>query len=730
MSNSENGTISAKVMRGVGPCTKPNGIALSKHVAEELNVKIGDAIQVKGSRTTVATVESIENIKEPVVYLGRTTRPNAGAHWDEHVQLSRLTAKKLAKKVIVGPPEAGATLDADAEALKGILVGTYVTVGDLLEVGRRTFRPIFRGDNPVRFARIIVVETKPSGIVQIIPETELVVAREFREVELRRSSATYDDIGGQREITEKIRELVELPLRNPTLFKHLGVESPKGVLLHGPPGTGKTLTAKAVANESGAYFINIGASHLPAHDAERRLREVFSEAEQHAPSIIFIDEIDVIAPKREESFNPDDRRIVGALLELMDGMKERGQVIVMAATNRPNALDPALRRPGRFDREIEIPIPNEEGRLEILQIHTRYMPLDTDVDLKKLAENTPGYSGADIRLLCTEAAMSCVGRYRGKFNPNGTIPEQILNEMKVNMNDFVEGLKRITPSCGREVIVEIPKVKWSQIGGYGKIKEEISKTVLTVWQNRQEAKKLGIRVPKGILLHGPPGVGKTFFAKAIAYEAGVKVINVSGASLKSKWFGEYEHNIAKLFDAAKKAAPVVLIVDEVESLVPRRGGGLGEAGKAVDSGVNEFLRHLDGVLEIQDVFLICTTNRPDIIDSAFLRSGRVDTHFYIPKPDFEARAEIFKIHIATIKAPMGEDIDVKKLAKLADGMTGADIERIVRSAEREWFYDYINLNGNPKPKPKLGMEYFLKAVEKAKTSLTGNGREDNASLLL
>jgi transitional endoplasmic reticulum ATPase len=715
-------------MRGEGPCTKPNGVALSKPVAEVLNVKIGDTIQVKGSRTTVATVESIENIKESVVYLGRTTRPNAGAHWDENVQLSRIVFKESAKKVVVGPPEAGTALDADAEALKGILVGTYVTAGDLLEVGRRIFRPILRGDNTVRSARIIVVETKPSGIVQIIPETELVVAREFKEVEVRRSSATYDDVGGQHEVVEKVRELIEVPLRNPSLSKHFGVDPPKGVLLHGPPGTGKTLLAKAVANESGAYFINIGASHLPVHDAERRLKEIFSEAEQHAPSIIFIDEIDIIAPKREESFSPDDRRIVGVLLELMDGMKERGQVIVMAATNRPNALDLALRRPGRFDREIEIPIPNEEGRFEILQIHTRYMPLDTDVDLRKLAENTPGYSGADIRLLCTEAVMSCVGRHRGKFNPDGTIPEQVLTEMKVNMNDFIEGSKRITPSCGREVIVEIPKVKWSQIGGYEKIKEEISKTVLTIWRNRQEAKKFGIKVPKGILLHGPPGVGKTFFAKAIAYEAGVKVINVSGASLKSKWFGEFEHNIAKLFDASKKAAPVVLIIDEVESLVPRRGGGLGEAGKAIDSGVNEFLRHLDGVLEIQDVFLICTTNRPDIIDPAFLRSGRVDTHFYIPKPDFEARAEIFKIHMTTIKAPMSEDVEIKKLAELTEEMTGADIERIVRCAEREWFYDYKNLNGNPDP--KLGMEYFLKAIEKAKTSLTGNGREDNASLVL
>jgi transitional endoplasmic reticulum ATPase len=702
-------------MRGEGPCVKPNGIALSRIVAEKLGVKVGDSVQVTGSRATIAVVESIESIREPVVYLGRITRHNAGAHWDEHIHLSQLTVREDAKKVVVGPPEAGLTMEGDAEALKGVLVGMYVASGDLIEVGR-AFRPIFRGENHVRASRILVVETKPAGFVRIVPETDLVILREFKEVGSGRLLVTYDDIGGQREVIEKIREMVELPLRNPALFRHLGVEPPKGVLLHGPPGTGKTLLAKAVANESGAYFISVGASHLPIHEAERRLREIFAEAEQHAPSIIFIDEIDTIAPKREESISPDDRRVVGVLLELMDGMKGRGQVVVMAATNRPNALDPALRRPGRFDREIEIPLPNEDGRLEILQIHTRYMPLDLDVDLRKLAEITTGYSGADIQLLCKEAAMNCIGRYRGKFNPDGSIPEEVLREMKVNMADFIEASKRITPSCGREFIAEIPKVKWDDVGGYRELKMKILKTVLVPWRNRYEAKKFGIKIPRGILLYGPPGTGKTYLAKAIASEAKVNVIEARASELGSKYIYDTEKNIARLFEAARKSAPVIVIIDEVESLVRRRGGDQTSAGKAYDNAVNEFLRQIDGVQELYDVLLICTTNRPDLLDDAFLRSGRVEVHLEVPLPDFEARREIFKIHLGKVKAPL-DDVDFERLAELSEGLSGADIKSLCERAQREWFFDYINRDGNPEPAaPKLGMKYLLKALEEVKES--------------
>ena len=727
--------VSANVRKGEGPCTRPNGIAVSRPVAEKLGVRVGDHVLVSGLRSTVAVVESVEGIRDSAVYLGRITRINAKAHWNEPVKLRKITAEEVseAERVVIGPSEAGLTLRADPESFKGLLIGSYVMKGDVLEVGTRSFKgPIIeQGGISSRFARVLIVDTRPEGVVKIVPKTEVVITERFREAETR-SFVSYDDIGGLKEVIENLREMVEFPLRNPGVFRHLGVEPPKGVLLHGPPGTGKTMLAKAVAAESDAYFISIGASHLPPHEAERRLREVFSEAAQHAPAIIFIDEIDTIAPKREQAIDPSERRTVGALLELMDGIKDRGRVVVIAATNRVNALDPALRRPGRFDREIEVPLPNEDGRYEILQIHTRYMPLDADVDLRKIAESTHGYSGADLRLLCSEAAMSCIRRYRARFNPDGTVPEEVVSEMKVNMSDFIEGMKRITPSCGREFIVEIPKVKWSQVGGYKELKSKLEEIVLMPWKYRQEARKFGVVVPKGVLLYGPPGTGKTYIAKALANEAGVKVIEVSGASLKSKWFGEYEQNISKLFETARKAAPVVIIMDESESLVRRRGGEAGEAGKALDDGVNEFLRQLDGVRDTLDVFLVCTSNRPDLLDEAFLRSGRIEYHLEVPLPDLEARVEIFKVHLSNVKAPLGEDVDAEELARLTEGLTGADIKSIVESAVRKWFYAHVSgsggVSGPSENSLKVGREYFIEAVEEVKRSiLTKGGWRESAA---
>jgi transitional endoplasmic reticulum ATPase len=722
--------ILAKVMKGEGPCVKANGVAVSRQIAEALGLKVGSPVLVTGSRTTIAVVESIENIRDPIIYLGRVTRMNSEAHWNEYVELSNVTSREKAEKVVVGPSEEGQILDIEVDALKGLLIGTYVTAGDTVEVGARGFHNILRARSDSRYIRLCVIETVPKGFVQISAETEIQVSRHFREVRVKRPSVTYDDIGGHREVIEKVREMVELPLRNPDLFIHLGIEPPKGVLMHGPPGTGKTLLAKAVANESRAYFIYVGASYFPIHESERRLKEIFAEAAQHAPSIIFIDEIDVIAPKREGVLDPAERRFIGALLELMDGMKDRGKVIVMAATNRVNDIDPALRRPGRFDREIEVPLPDEDGRLEILKIHTRYMPLDKDVDLRKIAESTPGYSGADIRLLCQEAALNCVKRFKSKFNPDGTIPEDVLKKMLVTMQDFIEGTKKITPSCGREFIAEIPKVRWDDVGGYRELKSKIMELVIIPWKYSKDARKYGVKSPKGILLYGPPGTGKTYLAKAIANEVGVKVITARGSTLKSMWFGEYERNIAKLFEAARKSAPVIIILDEAESVVGRRTGMVGGASRALDSGVNEFLTQLDGVQEIHDVLLICTTNRPDMLDEAFLRSGRVGYHFALPLPDREARIEIFRVHLKNLKIPLGDDVDVEVLADLTEGLAGADIKEVVESAARKWFRDHITGKSHDDGGPeKLKMAYFTEAIEELKFS-TINGRSGEVEALL
>ncbi len=719
--------VSARVVKGEGPCTKSNSICVSKPVADAIGIMVGDPLQVTGGRSTVAFVESIEKIPDVVIFLGRIVRHNAEAHWDETVQLRKLEKRELAERIVIGPAEPDQVLQVDADALKGMIIGHYVTAGDLIEIGRRTFRQVFTEPQENQGARILIVETKPGGIVQIAEESELVVNREHGTDIRRITSVTYDDLGGMEEVIEKVRELVEIPLRNPSLFQKLGIDPPKGILLKGPPGVGKTLLGKAVANESKAYFVGTGASQLAGGqgETERRLRELFAEADQHQPSVIFIDELDTIVPKREESLSPDDRRIVGVLLEITDGIKARGQVIVIGATNRPDAIDQALRRPGRFDREIEIPIPDNDARLDILRIRTRLMPLESDVDLGILAENTHGYTGADLKQLCSEAALSAVRRHKASFRPDGTLPTEALNTIKITMADFVEATKRITPSCGREIIVEVPRVRWEEVGGYEELKQKLQELVLIPWKNRKEARKYGVKVPRGILLYGGPGTGKTYIARAIATAAKVKVIRASGASLKSKWFGEYERNIARIFEVARKAAPVIVILDETDAVASIRGGGLGEGSKALDSGLNELLQQLDGLEEIHDVFVICTTNRSDMLDPAFLRSGRIEYQFLVPKPDYEARKEIFRIHLSGSKMPVAEGLSVERIAKLADGMVGADMGRIVRGAVLKAFCEHVQ-NGNGEP--LLEMRHLLAAIDEVRGGLSFNRGESIAAM--
>ncbi|MDH7477466.1 MAG: CDC48 family AAA ATPase, partial [Candidatus Bathyarchaeota archaeon] len=484
----------------------------------------------------------------------------------------------------------------------------------------------------------------------------------------------------QEEI-QRVREMVELPLRHPELFQRLGIEPPKGVLLHGPPGCGKTLLARAVANESEANFFSINGPEIMSKfygESEARLREIFQQAQQNAPSIIFIDELDAIAPKREEVTGEVERRVVAQLLALMDGLSGRGNVIVIGATNRPGALDPALRRPGRFDREIEIGVPDKRGRYEILQIHTRGMPLAEDVDLKKLSEITHGYTGADLAALCRETAMKALRRYLPQINlEEERIPPSVLEKMEVKMEDFINAYKEVTPTAMREVYIEVPTIHWDDIGGLEEVKQELKEAVEWPLKNPEIFKRLGIKPPKGILLYGPPGCGKTLLARAVATESEANFITIKGPEVFSKWVGESEKAIREVFRKARMAAPAVIFFDEMDSLVPRRGLGFADSG-VTERVISQLLTEMDGILTLEDVVVIAATNRPDIIDPAVLRPGRFDRLIYVPEPDEKTRLQIFKIH--TRNMPLAKDVNLEQLAAITKNYSGADIEALCREA--------------------------------------------------
>jgi len=581
-------------------------------------------------------------------------------------------------------------------------------------------KPLIRGDivvvsyfgyfgNPMRLR---VISTVPGQIVYVTENTEISIRTEVvRGAPPGVPRVTWEDIGDLEEVKEKIREIVELPLKHPELFERLGIEPPKGILLYGPPGCGKTLLAKALANETGAYFIAINGPEIMSKfygESEQRLRQIFDEARKNAPAIIFIDEIDALAPKREEVVGEVEKRVVAQLLSLMDGLEERGRVIVIGATNRPDALDPALRRPGRFDREIEVPPPDKKARREILAVHTRNVPLADDVDLDKLAEITYGYTGADLAALVKEAAMSALRRFLKEHavDLDKPIPSDLLQRLKVTMSDFFIAMRNVAPSLMREVLIEVPEVRWDDIGGLDLVKQQLREAVEWPLRFPQIFEQMGIRPPKGILLYGPPGCGKTLLAKAAATESGANFIAVKGPEILSKWVGESEKAVREIFRRARRAAPAIIFFDEIDAIAPVRGH---DVSGVTDRIVNQLLTEMDGIEPLRGVVVIGATNRPDLLDSALLRPGRFDRIIFVPPPDLKARYEILKIH--TRKIPLADDVDLAQLAKITEGYSGADLEALVREAVM------LALRESLIPRP-ISMKYFQKAMEYVKPSLT------------
>ncbi len=673
----------------------------------ELDVTPGDIIEIEGGQKTSAIVWRARPIDEGkgIIRIDNLTRKNARVGMGDKV-IVRKIVPKVAKKVVMAP---------------AISQGQRIQFGQGIEhlVKRGLLkRPVSTGDTVVipgiaLFGNSLpfgVLRTEPKEIVTIGEETEVIVKEEpIKEEMLNAPQVSYEDIGGLSDEIMKIREMIELPLKHPELFKRLGIDPPKGVLLHGPPGTGKTLIAKAVANESGANFFTINGPEIMSKfygQSEENLRKTFEEAEKNAPSIIFIDEIDAIASKREEVHGEVERRVVSQMLTLMDGLKGRGKVIVIGATNRVDSIDPALRRPGRFDREIVIDVPDRKGRKEILEIHTRGMPKSKDVDIDHLADVTYGFVGADLAALAREAAMNALRRYLPEIDPDKPIPTEVLQKMEVVMDDFKDALHSIEPSALREVMIEIPKVKWEDVGGLDTVKKRLKEAVEWPLTNPEMFKKMGIRPPRGILLYGPPGTGKTLLAKAIANESNANFLSIKGPEVFSKWVGESEKALRNLFKKAKQSSPSIIFLDEIDALAPKRG--MYEGTRVTDTVVNQLLTSMDGVESMDDVVVIGATNRPDIIDPSFLRPGRFDELILVGQPDKKAREEIYKIHMKGM--PIGKDVDVSELADMSEGYAGADIEAICREAAM------TALRENSEAK-EVKREHFMKAFETVRPSI-------------
>jgi len=649
------------------------GIArIDQKSMEKLQVSAGDVIEIVGKRKTsaIAWPAYSEDQGRGLIRIDGFTRKNAGVSIHEYLIVRRAEIKD-ASGIVLAPIDMRLNVDDDfTNFVKNRLMERTFIEGDTTLV-------MMLG-HPVQFS---VMKTRPHGIVRLTYDTKLQILTEPAPEAKGVPRTTYEDIGGIKEEIQRLREMVELPMRHPEIFQRLGIDPPKGVLLHGPPGCGKTLLARAVANESDANFFSVNGPEIMSKfygESEARLREIFQQGEKNSPAIIFIDELDAIAPKREEVTGEVERRVVAQLLALLDGLTARGNVIVIGATNRPNALDPALRRPGRFDREIVIGIPDKQGRHEILQIHTRGMPLTEKVDLRRLADTTHGYTGADLAALGRETAMKALRRYLPEIDlEEERIPPKVLEKMEVTMDDFTNAFKEITPTAMREVAIEVPTVHWDEVGGLEDAKQNLRESVEWPIKNSDVFRRMGIDPPKGILLFGPPGCGKTLLARAVATESEANFISIKGPEVFSKWVGESEKAIREVFRKARMSSPAIIFFDEIDSLVPRRGIGYGDSG-VTDRVISQLLTEMDGITALQDVVILAATNRPDIVDPAVLRPGRFDRLIYVPEPNGEGRLEIFKIH--TKGMPLAKDLDLKELARTTKGYSGADIQSLCREA--------------------------------------------------
>jgi len=693
-----------------------HGIAvIDPKVMEQLGLTSGDVIEITGKKKvsyTLLWAGYPEDYGLGLIRIDGYTRNNLAVGLDDTVQIAP-TEAHAAEEVVLAPTE---TLNITGleEYLPEALEGRVLTKGDSL--------PLNIMGSKIDF---LVDSAAPAGAVVVTLETR------FRLGTVRKPSntgvprITYEDIGGLTSEVQKIREMIELPLRHPEIFERVGIEAPKGVLLYGPPGTGKTLLAKAVANETNANFSSIGGPEIMSKyygESEERLRQIFKEAQEKAPSIIFIDEIDSIAPKREEVSGEMEKRIVSQLLTLMDGLEARGKVVVIGATNRPDSLDPALRRPGRFDREIEIGIPDEKSRLEILHIHTRGMPLEPDVKLEEIARVTHGFVGADLQALAKEAAILAVRRVLPEINMESTkVPAKTLNKIKVRMQDFQDALRDVQPSAMREVLVQVPNVKWEDIGGLGGVKEELTEAVEWPLKYSKLFEKGDVKPPTGILLYGPPGTGKTLIAKAVANESEANFISIKGPELISKWVGESEKGVREVFRKARAAAPCVIFFDEIDAIAPRRKSGDTDS-QVTERVVSQLLTEMDGLEELKGVVVLGATNRPDIIDEALLRPGRFDRILQVPPPDKDGRIQILKIH--TRKKPLAKDVDMIKLADMTEGYTGADLASVANAAVIGAIKKYVKEHGKEADESSAGlsvtMRDFEDAIEKLKRKKSGD----------